>query len=234
MNKKLDIIIPTRKRFKKLVRTLMSIPQYDYMELHIIADGDPDTHKKLMEIGNYWKGGEAQVHLIKHKGSVYARNLVTMRAQDAILWATDDIVFQRGAIESAWKNLKDFFPNGDGVVGFNQINARPPGNFCWTGVAIMGQTFLQRYPGKKISHPGYFHFGTREIEILADRKLGKLFKDRKAGIFHYHPDWFPEEMDETHYTARLLTDADMRLKKERREKGLIWGFGTEGAGAWKA
>ncbi len=226
INERLDIIIPTHKRFVKLVRTLKSIPQYDWMDLHIVFDGDPDAHQKFMDLRGYWKGEQAKLHLIQHRGSVFSRNLVTRKAEDAILWGTDDIVFEKGAIESGWENLKKRFPDGDGVVGFNQHNAAPPGNFCWTGVAIMGQTFLRRYPGKLVSWTEYFHFGTREIETLA-LKVGKLYKDKAAKIFHFHPDVMPTEMDETHYTARAEIGADMSLKKYRKAKGLIWGYGAE-------
>jgi hypothetical protein len=232
INTRLDIIIPTHNRFAKLVRMLKSIPQYGYMELHIICDGDPETHRKLMKLKGYWKGGEAKVHLIQHRGSVYARNLVTRKAEDAILWATDDIIFEKGCIESAWDNLKKCYPDGDGVVGFNQHNAKPPGNFCWTGVAIMGQTFLRRYPDKLISWTEYFHFGTREIEYLA-RKVGRLYKDPLAKIYHFHPDFLAAELDETHYTARAKIDEDMQLKKYRRDEGLIWGYGEESSEKWK-
>lgn len=232
INERLDIIVPTRNRFQKLIRMLKSIPQYSWMELHIICDGDTWTYNKLCQLGGYWKGGQPQLYLTQHMGSVHCRNLITQKAEDAILWATDDIIFEKGCIESAWDNLKKCYPDGDGVVGFNQHNAKPPGNFCWTGVGIMGQSFLKRYPGKVLSFPGYFHFGTREIERLA-LKVGRLYKDPLAKIHHFHPDFYPALMDETHIVARSRIHQDMTLKKERKEQGLIWGFLDEGAGAWK-
>ena len=230
----LNIVIPTRNRFGKLVETLKSIPQYDWMNLHIGFDGDRASFERFSGMDGYWKGGQASLFFSPDQvGSIMIRNILTSDCVGSILWATDDIQFLKGSIESAWKSLWRIFPDGDGVVGFKVANASPAGNFCWTGVGIMGSKFLARYPDKQISFPGYFHFGTREIEILS-KKLGKLYKDPEAKIFHNHPDFYPSVMDTTHHEARVHHDRDIRMKKDRQKMGLIWGFGDETDSAYRS
>jgi hypothetical protein len=229
---RLDIVIPTRNRFGKLIEVLKTIPQYSFMELSLGFDGDRTSFEKFSKMWGYWKGKSAFTYFFADQtGSVNVRNYMTSKCPGSVLWATDDILFRKGSIESAWESLWREFPDGDGVVGFRQENARPAGNFCWTGVAIMGPKFLKRYPDKMISYPGYFHFGTREIETLA-KKLNKLYKDKNANIYHNHPDFYPKQMDTTHVEARVHQDQDVKLKKERVKQGLIWGFGNESHSAY--
>ena len=227
IKERLHIVIPTRNRFDKLVQVLMSIPQYEWMELHIGFDGDRVSFERFSQMNGYWKGEKANLYFTPSQvGSITMRNLMTTKITGSLLWATDDIQFQRGSIESAWTDLWRVYPDGDGVVGFRQANAQPAGNFCWTGVGIMGQKFLKRYPGRMISFPEYFHFGTREIERLAV-KYNKLYKDFDATIFHNHPDFYPKETDTTHHEARVHHRADKDLKDNRQKQGLIWGDGDE-------
>ncbi len=227
IEERLDIVVPTRNRFEKLVRMLQSIPQYDWMELSLGFDGDRTSFEKFSDMWGYWKGRSAFTYFSPDQiGSIKMRNLMTSKCPGSLLWATDDIVFRRGAIESAWGMLWKEFPDGDGVVGFRVENAKPANNFCWTGVGIMGGKFLSRYPRKMISYPGYFHFGTREIETLAKR-LGKLHENPLALIFHDHPDFIPKSMDTTHMEARVHHEQDVKIKKDRQTQGLIWGFGDE-------
>lgn len=226
-DEKLNIVVPTRNRFLKLVEMIKSIPQYSWMELHLGFDGDRTSFERFSRMTGYWKGGGADLYFSPSQvGSIKRRNMMTTRCRGSILWATDDITFIQGGIESAWSSLWREFPDGDGVVGFRQENAKPAGNFCWTGVGIMGERFLERYPDKMISFPGYFHFGTREIETLAV-KLKKLYRDENALIFHNHPDFYPKQMDTTHMEARMFHEQDVELKKNRQEQGLIWGDGDE-------
>ena len=218
--KHIDLIIPTRNRWEKLQRCLRSIPRVlPQVELNItiICDGDRETAEKLIVSNNGQVG-----HLVlvaKHSGAVYCRNLVTQCAEDALLYATDDIEFKPGAIEVATESMREHFPDDDGVVGFNQIGKQ---EFSKAGVALVGQQFLRRHPGKKLFYPKYFHFSCQEIERLALR-LGKLHFEEQAMLCHYHPIWNREEMDNTHVEAREHRKDDQKISSERRAKKLIWG-----------
>ena len=218
--KHIDLIIPTRNRWEKLQRCLRSIPKaLPQVELNIIiiCDGDHNTAGKLIASNN---GQVGRIILIaNHRGAVYCRNIMTQCAEDAVLYATDDIEFKPGAIEMAAKSMMKHFPDDDGVIGFNQLGKQ---GFSKAGVALVGQRFLRRYPGKKLFYPGYFHFSCQEIERLAS-KLGKLHFEERAKLYHYHPIWNREEMDQTHIEARKRRKDDLAISREHRAKKLIWG-----------
>jgi len=218
--KYIDLIIPTRYRWEKLQRCLRSIPRtLPQVELNItiICDGDRDTAKNIILSNNDQVGH--LVFVASHRGAVYCRNLVTQCAEDAVLYATDDIEFKPSAIEVATESMRKHFPDDDGVVGFNQIGKQ---GFSKTGVALIGQQFLRRYPEKKLFYPKYFHFSCQEIERLAS-KLGKLHLEERAMLYHYHPMWNHKEMDETHIEARKHRKDDLEISRERRAKKIMWG-----------
>jgi len=155
----------------------------------------------------------------KHSGSVFCRNLATQCAEDAVLYATDDIEFKLHAIEAAVKSMADHFPDGDGIIGFNQIGKQ---GFSKSGVALVGQKFLCRYPNRQLFCPEYFHFSCQEIERLGD-KLNRIVLEEDASLIHYHPGWNHAEMDRTHNEARICREKDLKLSSKRRARGLIWG-----------
>lgn len=214
----IDLIIPTRNRLQKLERCLHSIPPSAEglpIRVTIVCDGDPVTARHLLAGPNSTR----VVNVKEHRGSVYCRNLVSQAVEDALLYATDDIEFKKNAIAEAVKIMEERFPDGDGVVGFNQINAN---KFSVAGVALMGQRFLRRYPERKFLFPGYFHFSCQEVEYLG-KKLNRIILAEKAEIVHYHPSFVKSETDITHIEARQHRKGDRSLSNERYYKGLIWG-----------
>ncbi|MBE3109325.1 MAG: glycosyltransferase family 2 protein [Acidobacteria bacterium] len=209
-----DLIVPTRGRHAKLAKMLESVPREAAgKQINVIAAFDADERLAHDRIN--------QVFVIvgKRIGSVAIRNRVTALALDAVLMATDDVIFEAGAIEAAVLAMEERFPDGDGVVGFVQTNHK---SYSPTGVCLVGQNFLRRYPGKQLYFPGYFHFACQEIERLA-RSLDKLHVEPKAQLFHAHPSTGDGKMDRTHREARVHKAQDQALSKTRREAGLTWG-----------
>lgn len=218
--KHIDIIIPTRNRYEKLCRCIRSIPKSIDTISHsiiVICDGDHDTTEQLIKDNN---GLVAKIIYVRdHRGSVFCRNLATQTVEDALIYATDDIEFKKGAVDAAIKAMHEYFPDEDGVIGFNQINAK---SFSKAGVGLVGQKFLRRYPNRKLFYPEYFHFSCQEIERLGI-KLGKLHLAEAAGIHHYHPSKNANERDVTHVEARQYRATDKMLSSQRRADKLIWG-----------
>jgi len=209
-----DVIIPTRHRYEKLKKCLASIPKkangIDIWVI-VICDGDHETALKISVDG--------LCITQKQMGSVYCRNLYTSSAEDAVIYAVDDMEFKPNSIAMAIKAMKKYFPDEDGVVGFNQINGKKPSP---AGVALVGQKFLQRYPDKKLFYPGYFHFSCQEIKRLAD-KYNKFHFEEKAQIIHHHPGLEKNGADQTHIEARKYRERDRNLSMMRKQRGEIWG-----------
>lgn len=218
--KNIDIIIPTRNRYEKLCRCLDSIPKTMRdikISVIIVCDGDNETANKLMEHND---GLITRISVVRdHRGSVYCRNLITQITEDALLYATDDIEFKEGAIEAAVRAMHKYFPDEDGVIGFNQVNAK---SFSPAGVALVGQKFLLRYPNRKLFYPKYFHFSCQEIERLG-KKLKRIKLEKKAQLLHYHPAKNLSERDTTHTEARRYRMKDKQISGHRRANKIIWG-----------
>jgi glycosyltransferase involved in cell wall biosynthesis len=213
-----DLIVPTRNRAAKLERMLESVPQEAAgkpIRIILACDGDSATYAKFKVNEKIHRAILSE----KQIGSVAIRNLATAEAEDAVLMAVDDIVFDPGAIEAAISAFEERFPDDDGVVGFTQTNHK---DFSATGVPLVGQAFLQRYPGKRLYYPGYFHFACQEIERLA-RTLGKLWVEPEARLYHAHPSTGHGPMDKTHAEARVRRTADLTLSQTRKRAGEIWG-----------
>ncbi len=212
----LAVIIPTRGRLEKLKKTLDSIPEHPYINIHVVCDDDWETFEVLDDYPR-------DIHITfipEHSGSVYCRNQIFRYWDDGILYATDDIVFHSGAIEHAFQVFNEQFPDDDGVVGFVQ----EPGEFHLSGVALVGQKFARRYPDRKLFFPGYFHFACQEVHWLCEALGNRFIQDPQAVLEHRHPCKFREELDQTHRDARIRRKEDHDLIKERKAKGLIWGM----------
>lgn len=205
-----------------MLKTLNSIPLYRYIRRVVVCDGDPDTFSALIQCPMY---NTTPVLMKMHKGSVLCRNFVIPSLTDGVLYATDDIKFSKGAIEAAIKLFNACFPDNDGVVGIAQKQAHHP-----TGIALVGNKFIDRYPHRFLFCPAYYHFAAQEIHWLAE-KLGKfeMLVNPAGGywIDHAHPCFYPDQMDQTHKDARELTVRDHEYMRMRQKNGQIWGHEDE-------
>ena len=223
--KRIEVIIATRNRIKKLNRTLISIPgafkfewgKNEYLvgiDTKLIADGDFETFYHFSQL-------KYDIEFVEmHCGSVYCRNLLIQKTEHPFIYATDDIEFLPKSIATAYETFFLNFPDGDGMVAFAQVGNRKynPG-----GVALIGQKFLNRYPDRKLFYPEYFHFACQEIHMAAE-KLGKFILEENAIVHHHNPNLEKHEMDQTHLDARLHKTQDHNMIAHRKSEGLIWGI----------
>lgn len=217
---KLTVVIPTRNRWEKLNRTIDSIPNVDYIDIYVICDGDEDTYNKLLESNR----NNIKVKLIPgHNGSVKCRNTAAKEVEDGLLYSTDDIIFEEQSIELAYKLFNENFPDDDGAVSFKQNTDTASA----MGVALLGKKLLGRFPNNQFLYPEYFHFSCQELtrlcKILSKTKKIRIADDR-VRIKHFHPTLFKDEMDQTHVDGRRFRARDRQISRERRDKGLIWGY----------
>ena len=210
------IVVPTRNRLKKLIRMINSVPDKPEFKLLIICDGDQTTYDA---IENIERENPMDIWLMRgQNGSVACRNAAARVCTDGYLYAVDDIEFNPSSIERAMRTFNEQFPDDDGVVGFHQEGQR---TYHPTGVALVGQKFLQRYPEKQLFYPKYFHFSCQEVHELA-LKVDRFCLDKSAMLYHHHPQ-HGGEMDATHTEARKYKAQDFKIRRERRANKIIWG-----------
>ena len=227
----ITIMYPTRNRLAKLNRSLCSIfesgtPNVE-IEIVVVCDGDRKTAEALMCDDRI-----ARVIFERHhRGSVYARNLVSQAVEGDLICAVDDITFDQGAIDAAAAAMKERYPDHDGVIGFRRTDRdhtkMKKTSGMYGGVALIGQKFLRRYPNRKLCYPGYFLFAAQEITNLAV-KLGRGSVCEEARICHYPPRK-GGGMDQTHLEGREHRKLDRDMRLGRAVSGLLWGSEPEDA-----
>lgn len=217
------IVIPTRKRWAKLMKVLNSVPDLDWIRICVVCDGDADTYERLISEQGFQHEDRSRkfVRLLPaQKGAVEARNYILQHVDaEYVICATDDITFDDTAIRNAMKCMRDKFSDGDGVIGFRQR----PHSFHETGVVLVGEKWLTRYPHKWMYYPDYFHFACQEILWLADKIGDKFYQCPNAMIEHLHPAFNKGEMDITHVEARRYKQSDHDLIYQRQSNGEVWG-----------
>lgn len=217
---RIDIVIATRNRYDKLMRTINSIPHTVILGINIkiavACDADIASYGLLLDNPMI----DRLVLIDRHSGAVYCRNQLIKNSEDAVIYATDDIEFINGGINKAILAMREKFPNDDGVIGFKQTGNH---KFCPSGVGLVGKNYLKRYPGKQLFFPDYFHFAAQEIHQAA-HKLNKFYLCNEAIVHHHNPFLESSEMDQTHVDARMYKEKDHKLSSDRKAKGLVWGL----------
>ena len=179
----------------------------------IVVDGNPNYYKK---IENKYSAMAVRVLLnIKRRDWIYSTNYVikNFAREGYVIYAGDDIQFERDCIKEAFYMHRDRFPNGDGVVGFNQTNCRG----SQTAFGMIGQVWIERFIDRRVFCPDYAHFcSDAELGKYA-RKLGKFVYCNKAKIKHFRG------RDNTRWTGDKLKPKDLPLMKLRDSRGLLWG-----------
>lgn len=223
--KKFSIVIPTRNRLKKLYNVLNTIPDSSFYDIKVICDGDKVTHKKLQKDYPYVKS----YYFEKHMGSVWCRNEIIKNEKDGVLPCVDDIIFPKNYFDYIFDLFNETFKDDDGVLGVRQqgkfFKAYSP-----TGMALIGQKFLLRYPNRQLYYPKYYHFAAQEIYNLCkkiEEQTGKeiyLLADKhtvKHGKAIYNQKDFA---DRTHFDARVNKQKDLKEKAKLRKTALgTWG-----------
>jgi glycosyltransferase involved in cell wall biosynthesis len=223
--KKFSIIIPTRNRLKKLYNVLDTIPVSKLYTVKIICDADEKTFNRVKK--DY---PHVEALLFKmHGGSVWCRNAVIQHEEDGVLPCVDDIIFPKGYFEYIFELFNETFKDDDGVIGVRQqgkfFDAYSP-----TGMCLVGQKFLQRYPNRQLYYPKYYHFAAQEIYNLCNKIEKQTGKEPykladKYIVKHGKAIYSKKEfVDKTHHEARVNKKKDLAEKAILRKTTLgTWG-----------
>ena len=229
---RVNIIIPTYKRFKSLVRTINSIKENNHEDVHsiIIMDGFQDERYEQ------FKDEQTEVRQnAKRKGWIYSMNETLRRLCETPLqhpldvgyfYGADDIIFYPNCIPKLIATMKEIFPTGDGLVSAKQhlilSKGRIKPKLCGGAFGLMGRKFVDRFPGKVVFCPEYFHGS-------ADREIRNFAA--KAGVYHLCQDAIVRHdrsvKDETRKLRKAAQPKDHEVRRERWAKGLIWGDSFE-------
>jgi len=221
------VVIATRNRHEKLMRTLESLSgQLDGGHVYLACNDDSTeafirTHADPDRLG--FNG--TCVHSGENLGSVAGRNLCLRALRfhdgaDVIVIATDDVIFQEGAIQQAAREIHEGGGDAmDFMVGFTQTGNR---KFHPAGIVACGNEFVNHFPYRQLYYPRYWHFACQELYEAASI-MGRFKLSDKAIVHHLNPITGEGEMDRTHAEARMQKERDFARWKKRNSEGMYWG-----------
>ena len=210
------VIIPTKNRKNKLAKAVSSIDS----RVELIVEGsneDLDIDRSLISrefVYNEDKSEERDMSFVP----AINRNCIKGKH---IIVSSDDIYYEEDAIEIAYKELIDRFPDTDGVIGINNYNLGSQGHEG--AVTLVGDKFLERFPNRDLFCPEYLHFYVdTELTLLA-KKLNRFYFCIESRVYHDHPS-ITGNYDSTHHYKRSERHTrDGEVWKQRQASGKLWG-----------
>lgn len=209
-----NVLISTYDRLELLKRCIKSIVNSDYKDVSIfvVVDGNKLLFDKLL--------GEPATMILNEKrmGYVFSMNrgLREMGEADAVIYASDDLMFRPNCISNAVKAMKEHFPDNDGLVALKQAQKE-------SGVAfgLLGRKFINRFPNNMVFCPDYIHYGCdKELERVA-KQLERIYQCREAIVSH------SRLHDNTYNLAQEVRGRDREIRRMRRKRRFYWGVNFE-------
>ena len=164
--------------------------------------------------------GRASYKILKNStGWLPAVNEALKDVKGYFLMGGDDMTFFTNAIDIAMEVMEDNFPDGDGVIGFNQTNLP---NFCKAGFVLVGRKFIDRFPDSEMYCPDYSHYFSDPEFMAYAESVGKFVYAEDAKVLHFHPS-VTGKQDETSRHSRTHWKKDKDTSNKRKDRDLLWG-----------
>lgn len=222
---KINVCIPTYNRFEMAAKAVVSIlsQKHDDLSIFIYANGSRVAYENLAEMILRTDPRIKYLFSPERIGWVRAQNEVASITEDGFFYGADDIVLEAGCLKVAVREMEGHFPDGDGLVGVNQINFERTGLPLWPGAfGLVGQKFLLRFPDRKLFCEDYLdHYSDVELVQYAE-SIGKFHFAKDAWVTHYHP-MVTKEMDETATLVSKTHNAMRSRHVMRKAYGYLWG-----------
>jgi hypothetical protein len=223
---KVDIVIPSYKRTEKLINCVDSIKRAlvginDQCSLYIYFSLVEDL-KDFNE--NYFpQSGIYKILLEKeYKAPTLWNDHLRYMQSDALIYLNDDVLLEKDCILNATKEMREKYPDLDGVIGLNQINI-PSKQAVSCAFGLIGVKFANRFPLRQVFCPEYNRFYIdEELEKFAI-SINKFTFSESSKLVHLHPAFDSSQKDETHSYVRQYLKKDQEIHKERVKKEYLWG-----------
>ena len=202
-----DVIIPTLDREDTLKETIKSAlaSSYKRIGITVVIDGNFQLARSLA-------GWPVKIILNAQRRDwvVSMNKAIAMTHDSAVLYASDDLVFDKYCIERAVQKMPK---DQDALVAIKQDVKG-----CRTAFGLLGRKFIERFPKSQVFCPDYIHFGSDfEIGLYAAR-VNKLVMCPEARVQHRRLH------DATHQVAVKVKERDVKIKQERKNRGYLWGL----------
>ena len=215
------IIIPTLDRFTSLINTIDKLRRFSLNRKFVIAVVVDGNWKMMKRLNLHWQSGigrRPEMLMFNDQRIGWGRSINKVMAEtdyDYYMAASDDLEFLPGTLSIALEDMNKHFPDGDGVIGFNQANLK---HFCPGAFVLVGRKWVDRFPERQMYFPGYKHFCVDSEHWHYAESEGKFFFSLGATVVHRR------FQDECHRLAQSSLKRDRVIwwmKKGNPE--LYWG-----------
>lgn len=156
------------------------------------------------------------------------RDLIKRSDADIVIWGGDSCEWTADCAGIVTKAFEDNFPDTDACMGLNMAN-RPPRENCHEfAFMAIGRKFWERYPDSLCMNPLYQHFWVDTELGLFAKSIDRFMWLEDATLIHPMPHYGEAEKDETHNAGRAFANIDHTLRRDRAQKGLLWGQQFDG------
>ena len=208
-----NIFIPTWNRPQLLLQTISSIGRSTYEDYSIIVIVDGNL--KLIDL--LIKQPVMIIVNRERRDWVYSMNKgLRLAVSDAVMYASDDLVFSPNCLAVAVATLKEKFPDGNGLIGINQTVVG-----CSSAFGIMGRKLIEHFPNRQVFCPDYTHLCS-DFELGKYARANNIFYYCKEAVMNHH-----RLRDETWQQVEKVKHQDLQLQDQRTARGLIWGNSWE-------
>ena len=210
---KITIMIPTCSsgRIPLLLQTVESIQAGFYKNVHpvIVADGN----KHIEEVAKEKLHNVSVVLNKERKDWIFSCNRILKEFDsDYYVYASDDLIFPVDCLSNAMLEMERTFPDGFGVV---DLGKKERGTF-----GLFGCKVKEHFPNNEVFCPDYVHYSSDAELYQTAKKMNKYAypPERESQVKHFRMN------DETRILARRVRTSDHEIRKQREEKGYLWGI----------
>lgn len=220
----LDIVIPSLDRIDKLERCLNSI----FLSKGIIDTINIYLYFSLDKDYNYFYNTFKDIPNVfikrvdNYRVPTFWNDHLKQTKADALCYANDDILFEEDSLETALKEFKLKFPDGDGVMGLRQANI-PQDQAVEGAFGFIGIKYADHFPDRQVFCLDYLRFYA-DFELWQSAKQSnKFYYCTTARIRHLHPAFGGGVEDDTHKNVRQHLPKDKITFQQRKARNLLWG-----------
>jgi GT2 family glycosyltransferase len=196
---------------ERCVRSILDTTDPDEVEIVAAVDADGLTASRLHELGCVVDWSK------EYRGCSRAWNDALRLAQgDPLVLAADDLVFEPGWLDAAYKRLHTAFEDGWGMVGFNDGHTN---NQDWSTHYLASRRLIVEAFGGVIAWEHYTH-SFNDVEASERAKAaGRYAWAEDAHVHHVH--WLHGNRPQDDTDTRNLGGwgESERIFRERQAKG---------------
>jgi len=220
---KIEIVIPSKGRIKKLEHCINSILHSSKnvsMDLKLSFSVQSEFAYFQSLFGNF---PNIQNELLTtYRVPEFWNDALRKTEADALCYLNDDVLLFEDTLEVAVKEFERYFPNFDGVLGLRQANL-PETQAVEGAFGIIGKKYTERFPEGMVWCPDYNRFYCDHELWQFAKLINKFHFCIPARITHLHPAFTKQPSDKTHIDVRTWWKTDKNIYEKRKQLGYLWG-----------